>query len=144
MSIQSESAAKSGTMDSQMDIAGARQTGEIRKLTSLLESQPGALHAARTSRSSLHRVLEILEKSHDAVRSAVAIAASEDRSPCRSSRRSAAAAIACLDGAVPGGALVRQVVESARPIVVPRISREPALAERRRGRATSGRSCACR
>ena len=53
---------------------------------------------------------------------------------CRSSRRSRSGRDRMPDGAVPGGALVRRVVESARPIVVPRISREPALAERRRGR----------
>ena len=113
-----------------MDIAGARQTGEIRKLTSLLESSQ-ALSTGLNFKVSLHRVLEILEKSHDAVRSAVAIAASEDRSHLQVVASVASGRDRMPDGAVPGGALVRRVVESARPIVVPRISREPALAERR-------------
>src|SRR6476620_4170339 len=129
MSIRSESAAESGTMESQMDIAGARQTGEIRKLTSLLEISQ-ALSTGLNFKVSLHRVLEILEKSHDAVRTAVATA-SEDRSHLQVVASVASGRDRMPDGAVPAGALVRRVVESARPIVVPRISREPALAERR-------------
>jgi Nif-specific regulatory protein len=117
-------------MDSQMDIAGARQSGEIRKLTSLLEISQ-ALSTGLNFKVSLHRVLEILEKSHDAARSAVAISASEDRSHLQVVAAVANGRDRMPDGAVPGGALVRRVVESARPIVVPRISREPALAERR-------------
>ena len=60
-----------------MDIGPARQSGEIRKLTSLVEISQ-ALSSAIHFKASLHRVLEILEKSHDAVRSAVALA-SDDR-----------------------------------------------------------------
>src|SRR5438477_8388589 len=59
-----------------LEADGARPTGEIRKLTSLLEvSQP--LANATNFKASLHRVLEILEKSHDARRSAVVLAAGE-------------------------------------------------------------------
>ncbi|HEY1291167.1 MAG TPA: sigma 54-interacting transcriptional regulator, partial [Burkholderiales bacterium] len=116
-------------MTSQMDIAGARQTGEIRKLTSLLEISQ-ALSAGLNFKVSLHRALEILEKSHDAVRSAVAIVG-DDRSHLQVAASVASGRDRLPEGAVPGGALVRRVVESGRPIVVPRISREPALAERR-------------
>src|SRR5262249_56090317 len=54
------------------DLGSGRPTGEIRKLTSLLEVSQ-ALANATNFRASLQRVLEILEKSHDAVRGAVAI-----------------------------------------------------------------------
>src|SRR3954465_3698799 len=55
------------------DLGSGRPTGEIRKLTSLLEVSQ-ALANATNFKASLHRVLEILEKSHDAQRSAVALA----------------------------------------------------------------------
>ena len=109
--------------------AGAgRPTSEIRKLTSLLEVSQ-ALANATNFKASLQRVLEILEKSHDAVRSAVAIEAGEQL-PLE-----IAAATGGRDrtwpSGVPGGALARQVCAAGRPVVVPRISREPALGDRR-------------
>src|ERR671930_490941 len=82
-------------------------------------------------KASLHRVLEILEKSHDAVRSAVALSADDG------TLQVAAAVGTGRDrswhSGVPGGALARQVLSSGRPVVVPRVSGEPALAERRAG-----------
>src|SRR5881409_2748683 len=57
---------------SHFDLGTGRPSGEIRKLTSLLEVSQ-ALANATNFKASLHRVLEILEKSHDAVRSAVAL-----------------------------------------------------------------------
>ena len=106
------------------------QTGEIRKLTSLLEVSQ-ALADATNFKASLHRVLEILEKSHDAVRSAVALE-SRERSPLET-----VAAMGARDRAWPadvsGGVLPRQVLTTGRPVVVPRASREPALGDRRPG-----------
>jgi Nif-specific regulatory protein len=112
----------------QMDVGGVRQTGEIRKLTSLLEVSQ-TLSTGLNFKVSLHRVLEILERSHDAVRGTVAVAGDDRRLQVVAVVASGRDRIA--DGAVPGGPLTRRVVESGRPIVVPRMSREPALADRR-------------
>jgi Nif-specific regulatory protein len=116
-----------GTGTGHVDV-GVRQSGEIRKLTSLVEISQ-ALSSAINFKAALHRVLEILEKSHDAVRSAVALAADE-----KVQLQVAAAVGTGRDRAwhtgVPGGALALQVLASGRPLVVPRVSREPALADR--------------
>jgi Nif-specific regulatory protein len=130
MSGPSAAAPGGSMMGTQMDIVGgARQTGEIRKLTSLLEISQ-ALSTGLNFKVALHRALEILERSHDAVRSAVALAG-DDRLQLHVAAIVANGRDRMPDSAVPGGALARKVVESGRPIVVPRISREPALAERR-------------
>jgi Nif-specific regulatory protein len=112
----------------QFDLGSGRPSGEIRKLTSLLEVSQ-ALANATNFKASLHRVLEILQKSHDAVRGAVALAGG-DQLPLE--------VVASLgDGrdrpspsALPGGVLARQVFATGRPVVVPRMSREPAFADR--------------
>src|SRR6478609_10922017 len=62
--------------NSHFDLGTGRPTGEIRKLTSLLEVSQ-ALANATNFKASLQRVLEILEKSHDAVRSAVLLETSD-------------------------------------------------------------------
>jgi Nif-specific regulatory protein len=113
----------------QVDIGGTRQTGEIRKLTSLLEVSQ-TLSTGLNFKVALHRVLELLERSHDAVRSAV-VTAGEDRRQLQVAATVANGRERGSEASVPGGALTRRVVESGRPIVVPRISREPALSERR-------------
>ena len=74
-------------------------------------------------KASLHRVLEILGKRHGAVRSIVTLLAEEgDRHPKRptasTSRRRAS-------GYRVGEGITGRVVESSKPIVVPRVSREP-------------------
>ncbi len=116
-----------GTSAGHVDV-GVRQSGEIRKLTSLVEISQ-ALSSAINFKAALHRVLEILEKSHDAVRSAVALA-SDDKV-----RLQVAAAVGTghdrgWHTGIPGGPLAVQVLASGRPLVVPRVSREPALADR--------------
>src|SRR5580765_3537221 len=58
------------------DLGSGRPSGEIRKLTSLLEASQ-ALANATNFKASLHRVLDILERSHDAVCSAVALESGE-------------------------------------------------------------------
>src|SRR3954465_2571711 len=95
------------------DLGAGRPTGEIRKLTSLLEVSQ-ALSNAINFKASLHRVLEILEKSHDALRSPVALGCGDQRP---------LGVVAALGGGrdkawaagVPGGTLVRQVVATGRP-----------------------------
>src|SRR5207249_4897471 len=81
-------------------------------------------------KGALHRALEILERSHATVRAAVAVAG-DGRQQLKVAAAVSSGRDRLPETAVPGGALARRVMESARPIVVPRISREPALAERR-------------
>ena len=84
----------------------AKPSGEIRKLTSLLEASQGLANATN-SKASLHRVLEILERSHAAVCGAVALEAGEQL-PLH-----IAASLGVRDkqwaATVPTGVLARQV-----------------------------------
>src|SRR3954463_13144850 len=110
------------------DLGSGRPTGEILKLTSLLEVSQ-ALANATNFKASLQRVLEILEKSHDAARSAVVLEAGgqlplEVVASLGASRDKAWST-------VPGGSITRQVFTSGPPFLVPRMSREPAFADRR-------------
>jgi len=123
------------TDGSRFDLGAGRPTGEIRKLTSLLEVSQ-ALSTATNFKASLHRVLDILEKSHDAVHSAVALPVSGQSSldvvaevggEGRSDRRPPG------PHRVPGGTLARQVFSTGRPVVIPRMSREPTFGDRRAG-----------
>src|SRR5215510_9171570 len=111
------------------DLRSGRPTGEIRKLTSLLEVSQ-ALANATNFKASLHRVLEILEKSHDAVRSAVAIE-SGDQLPLEVAASMGGGRDKAWAAGVPGGAIARQVFANGRPVVITRMSREPAFADRR-------------
>src|SRR5215471_17615748 len=113
------------------DLGSGRPSGEIRKLTSLLEVSQ-ALANATNFKASLHRVLEILEKSHDAVRSAVALE-SREQVPLEIVASLGSARDKAWSTTVPAGPLARQVFQTGRPVLVPRISREPALGERRSG-----------
>jgi Nif-specific regulatory protein len=117
-------AAKSAT-----HAAAAPQTGEIRKLTSLLEVSQ-ALASATNFRASLQRVLEILERSHDAVRGAVALWSGEQLPPEVAASVGAGRDRSWQSG-MPAGVLARQVLTTGRPVVVPRVSREPAYADRK-------------
>ena len=112
------------------DLGSGRPTGEIRKLTSLLEVSQ-ALANATNFKAALHRVLEILEKLHDAQRSAVALASGD--LPMEVVAAMGTGRDRAWQTAVPGGAIARQVFTTGRPVVVPRASREPALGERRPG-----------
>jgi Nif-specific regulatory protein len=114
-----------------LGLGAGRPSSEIRKLTSLLEVSQ-ALANATNFKASLHRVLEILEKSHDGVRGAVAIEAG-DQLPLEVVASVGAGRERAWPSGVPGGALARQVCATGRPVVVPRVSREPALGERRPG-----------
>ena len=109
----------------QFDLGTGRPSGEIRKLTSLLEVSQ-ALANATNFKASLHRVLEILEKSHDAVRCAVALA-SGDQLPLEVAASLGDGRDRHSPGVLPGGALARQVFATGRPVVIPRMSREPAF-----------------
>src|ERR1700704_2564330 len=102
-------------------------TREARRLSTLLEVSQ-ALSGTLNLKASLHRVLEILARHHGAVRGIVSIL--EDNGELR---------VEAADGIGDGSRLVRyrvgegitgKVVQSGKPIVVPRVSREPAFLHR--------------
>ena len=103
-------------------------TGEIRKLTSLLEISQ-ALSGSLKLAESLPAVLDTLERHHSVVRAAVTLAdeetgeayvtAASGHGPTRERPR-------------PGEGMVGRVIESGRAVVVPQVSQEPLLHERGR------------
>src|SRR3954466_6165381 len=102
-------------------------TREVRRLSTLLEVSQ-ALSGTLNLKSSLHRVLEILARHHGAVRGIVSVL--EDNGDLR---------VEAADGIGDASRLVRyrigegitgKVVQSNKPIVVPRVSREPAFLHR--------------
>ena len=109
-----------------LDFGTARATGEIRKLTSLLEISQ-ALSTAMHFKASLQRVLELLEKSHDVVRGVVALDGGAQL-PLEVGAATGGRDRAWQSG-FAGGAIARQVVASGRLVVIPRVSREPSLSE---------------
>jgi Nif-specific regulatory protein len=103
-----------------------RHSGEIRKLTSLLEVSQ-ALSSPVNLKSSFHRVLEILERYHGTGRSIISLPGDDGRRL----RLHASIGVQAQHSDAPLGAvLAQQVFDTGRPIVVPRVSREPALPER--------------
>ncbi len=104
-----------------------RHSGEIRKLTSLLDVSQ-ALSSPVNMKSAFHRVLELLERYHGTGRSAIALLDDDGR------RLHLHASVGLRDqqsDAPLGGRLAQRVFDSGRPVVVPRVSSEPALAEQR-------------
>jgi len=110
---------------------------DLRRLTTLHEISQ-ALSSAADLRHSLERVLEKLERDHEAVRSAVMVLGADGRE----------ISIEASVGISAEGRLARyrlgegitgRVVQSGKPIVVPAISREPLLiiASRTSGRLAS-------
>jgi Nif-specific regulatory protein len=102
--------------------------GEVRKLSTLLEASQ-ALSATLDLKEGLRRVLDILGRHHGAIRSTVVLL-SEDTGDVQ---------VEASAGAVTPGKRVRykigegitgRVVESGKPIVVPRVSREPMFLHR--------------
>jgi Nif-specific regulatory protein len=101
-----------------------RHSGEIRKLTSLLDVSQ-ALASPANLKSAFHRVLEILERYHGTGRSVIAL----PRDDGRRLYLHASIGIRAPHADAPiGGTLAQQVFDSGRPLVVPRVSQEPALA----------------
>jgi len=101
-----------------------RQSGEIRKLTTLLEVSQ-ALASPPNIKSAFHRVLEILERFHGTSRSVIAL----PRDEARRLYLQASIGIRTPHTDAPlAPNLAQQVYESGRPVVVPRVSQEPGLA----------------
>ena len=103
-------------------------TSEIRRLSTLLDASQ-ALSATLDLKSALHRVLEVLGRHHGAVRSTVVLL-SEETGDLQ---------VEASDGLIKPGTKARyaigegitgRAVQSARPIVVPRVSREPMFLSR--------------
>ena len=103
-----------------------RHSGEIRKLTSLLEVSQ-ALASPPNLKSAFHRVLEILERYHGTSRSVIALPREDGR---RLYLQASVGIRAPHTDAPIGGSLAQQVFDSGRPVVVPRVSQEPALTAR--------------
>jgi Nif-specific regulatory protein len=103
-------------------------TREARRLSSLLEvsqALSGTLHL----KSSLHRVLEILERHHSAVRGIVSFLQEGG-----GLRVEAADGLGEIAGTVRyrlGEGITGRVVQSGKAVVVPRVSREPGFLHRR-------------
>jgi Nif-specific regulatory protein len=107
---------------------------EVRRLGALLEIGQ-ALSGTLNLTGALHRVLEILEQVHGAIRSTITLIEPE----------TGHLTIAASNGIAPDGQRARyrvgegitgRVVESGRPIVVPQVSREPLFLHRAARRKT--------
>ncbi|HWO03002.1 MAG TPA: sigma 54-interacting transcriptional regulator [Blastocatellia bacterium] len=110
------------------------QTGEIRKLTTLLEISQ-ALSGTLDLKAGLHRVLEVLEKHHALVSSAVMLLREDSKEILIE-----AAFGLTADGQRAryrlGEGITGRVIESGKPVVVPQASNEPLFL----GRATQTRA----
>src|SRR5262249_17441841 len=100
---------------------------EAQRLSTLLDLSQ-ALSGTLNLKSSLHRVLEILASQYGAVRGLISLV--DEQGEVR-----VEATDGIGDASLPvrsrlGEGITGQVVESAKPIVVPRVSREPAMLHR--------------
>jgi len=98
------------------------QTGEIRKLSTLVEISQ-ALSGTLNLKAAHHKVLEVLGKHHGMLRSSITLV---DET---TGELYVEAADGASDGARsnhrPGQEITRRVIESGKPVVVPQVSREP-------------------
>jgi Nif-specific regulatory protein len=108
-------------------------TGEIRKLTSLVEISH-ALSASLKLAESLPAVLDTLERHHNVVRASVTLVDEE------SGERYVAAATGSgpvRDRAAAADGMVARIIDTGRAVVVPEVSQEPLLTDK--GRRAEGR-----
>jgi len=124
---------RGGHMSSQSTIAewmepDEAHAGEVRKLSTLLEASQ-ALSATLDLHAALTRVLEILVRHHGAVRAAVVL----------QNENTSEVELEAVAGAIAPGKRVRfkmgegvigQVLQKGKPVVVPRVSREPMFLNR--------------
>jgi Nif-specific regulatory protein len=113
------------------------QTGDIRKLASLLEVSQ-ALAGALNLKAALHRALEILERHHGMIRGVVTLLNEEG-----GDIEVEAANGLTSDGLKAryrlGEGITGRVVESGKAVVVPQVSREPSFLNRAAERKELGR-----
>jgi Nif-specific regulatory protein len=106
----------------------AAHAGEVRKLSTLLEASQ-ALSATPDLHAGLARVLEILVKHHGAVRGAVVLQ-NEDNGEVQLEAAAGAIAPGRRLRFKAGEGIIGQVLQSGKPVVVPRVSREPMFVSR--------------
>jgi Nif-specific regulatory protein len=110
------------------------QTGDVKKLTTLLEVSQ-SLSGTLNFKAALHRVLETLERHHGMIGSAVTLL-SEETGEIHTEASNGLTS----DNHAPhrlGEGITGRVIESGKPIVIPQVSREPALLRRRSGQEMS-------
>jgi len=100
---------------------------EARRLSTLLEVSQ-ALSGTLNLKSSLHRVLEILARHHGAIRGIVTFL--QDSGDLRVEAADGTGAIAGTVRYRIGQGITGRVVQSGKPVVVPRVSHEPGLMHR--------------
>ena len=110
----------------------AAQGREARRLSTLLEVSQ-ALSGTLNLKSALHRVLEILGRHHGAVRSTVTLL--RDGGELQVEASDGLDRPAHVVQYRMGEGITGRVVETAKPIVVPRVSREPGFLNRAARRA---------
>jgi Nif-specific regulatory protein len=103
------------------------QASESRRLSTLLEVSQ-ALSGTLNMRSALHRVLEILAKHHGTVRSMVTLL--QDNGDLRVEASDGLDAQAHAVRYRIGEGVIGKVVESGKPVVIPRVSKEPTFLNR--------------
>ncbi|HEX7796999.1 MAG TPA: sigma 54-interacting transcriptional regulator [Vicinamibacterales bacterium] len=105
----------------------ATHARESRRLSTLLEVSQ-ALSGTLNLRSGLHRVLEVLAKHHGTVRSLITLLHDNGELHVEASDGLDAPSHAVRYRV--GEGIIGKVVESGRPVVVPRVSKEPAFLNR--------------
>ncbi|HEY6333820.1 MAG TPA: GAF domain-containing protein, partial [Blastocatellia bacterium] len=95
------------------------KTGEVRKLTSLLEMSQ-ALSGTLNIKAALHKVLEVLERHHGMIRSAVTLLQEESGELVIEASNGIPASEQRVSYRL-GEGITGRVVESGKPIVVPQI-----------------------
>ena len=103
-------------------------TGEVRKLSTLLEASQ-ALASTPDLSEGLQRVLEILGRHHGAVRSTVVLL-NEDTGEIELEASAGDVTARRRMRFKPGEGIIGRVLQSGKPVVVPRVSREPAFLNR--------------
>jgi Nif-specific regulatory protein len=109
------------------DVTTSRGTSELRRLSTLLEISQ-TLAAGANQKTALHQVLAILDRHHSILRSTVALlTANGDIEVVAAEGPPGGKADAKFR---PGEGITGRVVQSSKPIVVPRVSREPMFLKR--------------
>jgi Nif-specific regulatory protein len=96
------------------------QLGTLLEINQVLTGTPNL-------RSALRRVLEILERQHDIARTSVTIQTHDNGSMVIETAHTGPAEVS-RSRPRPGDELTARVIESGRPVTVPRVSREPMFA----------------
>ncbi len=113
------------------------ETDEYRRLSSLLEVSR-ALSGTLDLKAALHRVLEVLGQNHGVVRGLVALV-NDDTGALQVEATDGTFTAGTAASYAVGEGITGRVVESGKPIVVPRISQEPLFLNRAAARPELGK-----